>query len=65
MTRIWYTDTGAAQALDLSLTRLRELMALGEIKALTVGRSLRIPHDALVEYVRRVEDGRVRRSSEA
>ncbi len=48
------TPERAAERLDLGRTKIYELMAAGQIESVKVGRSRRIPVDALVDYVTRL-----------
>jgi len=44
----------AARLLTISRSQLFELLALGEIESVKIGRLRRIPHDALVAYIKRL-----------
>jgi excisionase family DNA binding protein len=49
--RLVYTITEGAAALRVSRTKLYELMAAGEIESVHIGRSRKIPADALSAYL--------------
>ena len=46
-----YRPEEAAQTLGLSRARMFELLASGAVESVKIGRSRRIPHAALEEYV--------------
>ncbi len=48
-----YTVAEFAQAFAISPRRVRALISKGEIPALRIGRSYRIPHKAAAEYLAR------------
>jgi len=54
---ILLTPERAAERLDLGRTKVYELMASGELESVRIGRSRRIPADALVAYVVRLRAG--------
>lgn len=45
----------AASKLDVGRSTIYELMASGELRSVKIGRSRRIPEDALQEYIRRLQ----------
>lgn len=49
-----HTPESAGRALNLGRTTIFELMATGQLESVKIGRSRRIPHDALVAYVTRI-----------
>jgi len=49
--RLLYRPAEAADRLAMSLSRLYELMAAGEIRSVACGRSRRVPAEALSEFV--------------
>jgi excisionase family DNA binding protein len=49
-----YTPEQAAEVINTSRTTLFALMRSGDIASVKIGRSRRIPHDALAEYVNRL-----------
>lgn len=58
------TPERAAERLDLGRTKIFELMATGELESVRIGRSRRIPADAVTSYVERLRaeqrsDGRL------
>lgn len=44
----------AAQILSVGRSQVFELVATGELESVKIGRLRRIPHDALVDYIRRL-----------
>ena len=57
--RMLYRPEGAAEVLDVGRSRVFELMADGQLESVRIGRSRRIPRQALLDYVERlrVSDG--------
>lgn len=53
--RLAYKPAEAADLLDMSRSKLYELLASGEIKSLKIDRSRRVRHDELVAYLDRLE----------
>jgi excisionase family DNA binding protein len=51
MEKLLYSPREAAELLSISRTKLYELMAAGDICSIRVGRSRRIPLDALRSFV--------------
>lgn len=49
--RLLLTPADAAKALGISRTRVYELMASGMLRSVKIGRSRRIPVDALAKFV--------------
>ena len=49
--RLVYTIAEAAAALRISRTKLYELLTTGEIESVHIGRSRKIPADALAAYL--------------
>lgn len=45
----------AASKLDVGRSTIYELMASGELRSVKIGRSRRIPEDALQEYIKRLQ----------
>ncbi|MEU8821832.1 helix-turn-helix domain-containing protein [Actinoplanes sp. NPDC048796] len=52
ITRLAYTVNDAAEQLSVSRRKMYDLMEKGEIASITVGRSRRITHEALEDYLR-------------
>jgi excisionase family DNA binding protein len=52
--KLLHTATEAAAALGISRSRVYELMAAGELEYVKLGRSRRIPADALESFVARL-----------
>jgi excisionase family DNA binding protein len=52
--KLLHTATEAADALGISRSRVYELMAAGELEYVKLGRSRRIPADALESFVARL-----------
>lgn len=51
MDKLLLTPEEAAEVLGIGRTRVFRLMATGELRSLLIGRSRRIPADALPEFV--------------
>jgi excisionase family DNA binding protein len=49
--QLLFTVSDAADRLSLSRSKVYELLAQGTLRSVTVGRSRRIPADALVTFV--------------
>jgi excisionase family DNA binding protein len=49
--RIAYPADESAYLLGISRSRMYELMAAGEIRSVKIGRSRRIPRQALLDYI--------------
>lgn len=49
--RLLYTPEDAAAILSLTRTRMYDLMRAGQLRSVKLGRSRRIPADALGEFV--------------
>ena len=56
MERVLLTPEDAAQALSVGRTRVYELIATGALRSVKVGRSRRIPRDAIHEFVTHLDD---------
>lgn len=54
LTKLLYRPKEAAEILACGHTKLYELLATGELRSITRGRSRLIPADALLEYVNRI-----------
>ncbi|WP_152363826.1 helix-turn-helix domain-containing protein [Microlunatus speluncae] len=54
--QLMYRVTEAAHVLRLSRSAIYELIRSGQIRSVTVGRSRRITHNALTEYIERLEE---------
>ncbi len=52
--RMLYRPEEGAQMLGLSRARMFELLASGSVESVKIGRSRRIPHAALEDYVSRL-----------
>ena len=52
--QLLYTPEGAAAKLASGRTTIYELMKSGELRSVKIGRSRRIPADALQDYVNRL-----------
>lgn len=55
MSRILYPTDEVAQQLGVGLTTAKALVKSGELRSVKIGRSRRVPADALHEYVRRLD----------
>jgi excisionase family DNA binding protein len=55
MEKFLYKMPEAAKALDLGLTKTYELANSGQLRTVRIGRSIRVPADALIEYVRELQ----------
>lgn len=55
MSRILHPVGEAAEQLGVGLTTVKALIKSGELRSVKVGRSRRVPTDALHEYVRRID----------
>lgn len=53
-TRLLLTVEEAAEALSLGKTKVYELISAGQIETVQIGRSRRVPVDALDAFVRRL-----------
>jgi excisionase family DNA binding protein len=53
--KLLYSPREAASLLSISRTKIYELMAAGEIGSIQVGRSRRIPADALRAFVKALQ----------
>ena len=56
MEKLLYTPREAALLLSLSRTKVYELIASGELDSIQVGRSRRIPAEALNAFVRACQE---------
>jgi excisionase family DNA binding protein len=54
--RLLFTPEHAAERLDVGRTTAYALIASGELRSVKIGRSRRVPADALEEYVGRLVD---------
>lgn len=52
--QLLYRPEDAAAALDISRAKFFQLLAAGEIESVQIGRSRRVPAEALVAYVQRL-----------
>ena len=58
MEKILLTPEEAAEVLSIGRTRTYELMALGALRSVTIGRSRRVPMSSIHEFVERLsKDG--------
>lgn len=57
MTKLLLTPTEAAELLGVGRSTVYELLAAGVVESVYIGRSRRIPRDALDAYVTRLRDG--------
>ncbi|MFJ4794138.1 helix-turn-helix domain-containing protein [Kitasatospora purpeofusca] len=55
MSRILYRAAEVVEQLGLGLTTVKALIASGELRSIKIGRSRRVPDDALREFVRRLD----------
>lgn len=55
MTRILYPTDEVAQQLGVGMTTAKALIKTGELRSVKIGRSRRVPAEALQEYVRRLD----------
>lgn len=55
--RLLLTPERAAEQLDIGRTTVYGLIAAGELESVRIGRSRRVPADALVAYVERLRGG--------
>lgn len=54
-TRILYPTDEVAEQLGVGMTTAKALIASGELRSIKIGRSRRVPAEALHEYVRRLD----------
>lgn len=60
--RLLYRPAEAADAIGVSRSRIYELIASGEVPSVRVGRTLRVPVDALRRWVeQQVAEGKTQR----
>ncbi len=52
-----YKMPEAAKMLDLGLTKTYELVNSGQLRVVRIGRAIRVPADALTEFVAGLHDG--------
>lgn len=55
MSRILYPTDEVAQQLGVGLTTAKALIASGELRSIKIGRSRRVPAEALHEFVQRLD----------
>ena len=55
--RIALSPDEAAYLIGVSRSRMYELMAAGDIRSVKIGRSRRIPRQALVDYIESLDSG--------
>jgi excisionase family DNA binding protein len=55
MSRILHPVGEAAEQLGISLTTAKALISSGRLRSVKIGRSRRVPAEALHEYVRRLD----------
>ncbi|MFC8715798.1 helix-turn-helix domain-containing protein [Kitasatospora sp. NPDC057198] len=55
MSRILYRAGEVAEQLGVGLTTAKALIGSGELRSIKIGRSRRVPDDALREFVRRLD----------
>lgn len=55
-TKMLYRVEEAGQELGVGRTRMFALIDSGEIESIKIGKSRRVPHDALLSYVRRLRE---------
>lgn len=55
--RVAYRPAEAAEMLSISRSRIYELLATGELGSILIGRSRRIPREALERFVEARSDG--------
>lgn len=63
MLKLLLNPEDAAEALAVSRSRLYELLAAGEIDSVQIGRSRRIPAEALAAYVDRLRGSALPKAS--
>jgi excisionase family DNA binding protein len=56
--QLLYKPENAGAILDLGRTTVYALMATGELRSVKIGRSRRVPADALDEYVKKLAGNR-------
>ncbi|MBL7498161.1 helix-turn-helix domain-containing protein [Frankia sp. CNm7] len=54
MTKLLLTPAEAAELLGLGRSTVYELLAVGDLESVLIGRARRIPHAALVAYIERL-----------
>jgi excisionase family DNA binding protein len=54
--RLLYTIEESAHALSIGRTRVFDLVRTNQLRSVKIGKSRRVPLDALQEYVRSIED---------
>ncbi len=57
--RIALSPDEAAYLVGISRSRVYELMAAGELRSVKIGRSRRIPRQALLDYIEALDSGNV------
>lgn len=57
MTPLAYTVAEAAEALRLGRNRVYDMVAAGELPALRIGKSIRIPADSLNQWIKQHTEG--------
>lgn len=55
--RLLLTPAEAATALGISRTRVYELMAAGHLRSVKIGRSRRVPVQALTAFISAISEG--------
>lgn len=55
-TKLLLTADEAGEALGVGRTKVYELLRVGHIQSVRIGRSRRIPHEALVAYVEHLRE---------
>jgi excisionase family DNA binding protein len=55
MSQILHPVEGVAQQLSIGLTTAKALIKSGELRSIKIGRSRRVPDEALREYVHRLD----------
>jgi excisionase family DNA binding protein len=55
--RLLVTPAEAATALGIGRTRVYELMAAGDLRSVKIGRSRRIPVEALTAFISAISEG--------
>ena len=64
MEKLLLTATEAAEAIGVGRTRIYELLASGQIPSVKIGRSVRVPTEALRRWIKERESGGLNNNKE-
>jgi len=62
--KLLLTATEAAEAIGVGRTRIYELLASGQIPSVKIGRSVRVPTEALRRWIKERESGGLNNNKE-